>query len=92
MVTFGFTLRAPSVKLLMLRSTCGIGLAATNPMRSVRVDQARRVMPDRIFHFVDETEIDADILRMLAFFDRAAAVEELDVRIFARHVAWTNGS
>jgi hypothetical protein len=30
-VMFGLTERAPMVKALMLRSTCGIGLAATNP-------------------------------------------------------------
>ena len=30
-VIFGSTLRAPSVNALMLRRTCGIGLAAMNP-------------------------------------------------------------
>ena len=36
-VTFGFTERAPSVNELMLRSTCGIGLAAMNPSLFVLV-------------------------------------------------------
>ena len=45
-VTFGLTLRAPMVKLLMLRSTCGIGLAATNPRRLVRV-VSPATMPER---------------------------------------------
>ena len=31
-VIVGSTLRAPSVKELMLRSTCGIGFAATKPI------------------------------------------------------------
>ena len=31
-VMLGSTERAPSVKALMLRSTCGIGLAATKPI------------------------------------------------------------
>jgi len=31
-VIFGSTERAPMVKALMLRSTCGIGLAATKPI------------------------------------------------------------
>jgi hypothetical protein len=30
-VISGLTLRAPNVKLLMLRNTCGIGLAAIKP-------------------------------------------------------------
>ena len=31
-VIFGSTLRAPSSKALMLRRTCGMGFAATNPV------------------------------------------------------------
>ena len=44
-VAFGFTERAPSVNALMLRSTCGIGLAAMKPSLLLLVVSAA-TMPD----------------------------------------------
>ena len=80
----GSTERAPRAKLLTLISTCGIGLAATKPSFLVLVAWAA-AMPFRYWHIADIAEIAADVVR-LAFVPQPAAMAELDVRIFLRHL------
>jgi hypothetical protein len=69
-VTFGLASLAPSRKALMLRSTCGIGLAATKPSLPV-------------LGFVDVAEIAAGVLRILVR-PKAAAMLEAQLRKLQR--------
>ena len=83
-VAFGLASLAPSVKALMLRSTCGIGLAATKPSLPV----LRRIAGDDagdVLRLVDIAEIAAGVLRVLVG-PQAAAMLEAQLRIFGGHL------
>jgi hypothetical protein len=72
----------------MLRSTCGIGLAATKPSLPLLLTEPA-MMPERYCAFVDVAEVAAGVLRMLALGPQAAAMAELDVGnlpAFLQHV------
>jgi hypothetical protein len=82
-VILGLTERAPIVKALMLRSTCGIGLAAMKPSLPLLL-MCPATTPLRYWALVDVAEEAGRVLRVLAFRPHAAAVGEADVRVLRR--------